>query len=185
MDLQVRIYTYQLMSHGRTVSKLSVAMLSVALLMDTIDCGIACKAIASISGFWLALLNGLLSLRFSVPHLGMYNRIQLRFQPDHGMPLSPFSFLCPIPTPSLMVSLTMTLAVVFILQKHVLVATVCSKSHGGNAQAREGRLEPIPPAEEACVSPFLAVNPNSLVSQLVKTLLSGLESATDYRSHGS
>lgn len=65
----------------------------------------------------------------------------------------------PPPIPASMVFLAMTLSVMFILQKHVLVATVCCKSHGRNAQAREGVLEPIPPAEEACVAPFLAVRP--------------------------
>lgn len=88
-------------------------------------------------------------LRFAVP-------ASLYVQSDPAL-LQTKSRHLPSPILNSVVFLAMTLSMVIILQKHVLIATVCSKSHGSNAQAREGVLEPIPPAEEACVSPFLAI----------------------------
>lgn len=54
--------------------------------------------------------------------------------------------------------LVVTLAVVVVVFKEeVLEAAVRRKRHRRDAQTWEAALEPIPPAEEACVSPFLTV----------------------------
>lgn len=72
-----------------------------------------------------------------------------------------------LPGPNSVVLLAMTLSVMLVVQKQVFVATVCSEGHRRDAQPGEGGLEPIPPAKEAYVSPFLAVR-SALVSRLLK-----------------
>lgn len=47
--------------------------------------------------------------------------------------------------------------VVLLFQKHLLVPEVCDEGDGGDAEAREGALEPIPARKEACVAPCFTV----------------------------
>lgn len=69
--------------------------------------------------------------------------------PTHENPL--------LPSLLLVVFLAMSLSVMLVLQEHVFISAVCRKRHGRDAQAREGSLEAVPPAEESSVSPPLAV----------------------------
>lgn len=55
-------------------------------------------------------------------------------------------------------SLAVSLAVVVVVfEEEVLEAAVRRESHRRDTQTRECALESTPPAEEACVSPFLTV----------------------------
>lgn len=72
-----------------------------------------------------------------------------------------------------MVFLAVTLAMVMVVFKEeVLEAAVRRKRHCRDAQTREGTLEPVPPAEEACVSPLFAVWGVAAVSPLLPTRIS-------------
>lgn len=53
--------------------------------------------------------------------------------------------------------LSMSLAVMLLIQEEMLESAVSRKSHCRDAQAGEGVLESLPPAEESCVPPCLAV----------------------------
>lgn len=54
-------------------------------------------------------------------------------------------------------SVAVSVAVVVVFEKEVLEAAVRREGHRRDAQAGEGALEPVPPAEEALVSPCLTV----------------------------
>lgn len=79
-------------------------------------------------------------------------------------------------------SLTVVLVVVLVLQERVLITAVRGKRYCRDTQTGEAGLEPVPSAEESRVPPVLTVKfPPSVV--LIDRR--GLSRATDYRSQGS
>lgn len=70
-------------------------------------------------------------------------------------------------TPSSVVLLSVSLAVVVILQEQILVAAVYRKSHCRNAQTGECILESLSPTKESCIPPRLAARVSPVVSSLI------------------
>lgn len=70
---------------------------------------------------------------------------------------SPYALLSPLLISPLVVLLAVAMAVIVALEEEVLVTAVRRKSNGCDAQAREARLEAVPPREPAAVAPCLTV----------------------------
>lgn len=79
-------------------------------------------------------------------------------------------------------SLTVVLVVVLVLQERVLITAVRGKRYCRNTQTGEAGLETVPSAEESRVPPVLTVKFPPSVVPIDRPRVS---CATDYRSQGS
>ena len=85
------------------------------------------------------------------------------------------------PDPSMMLVLSMPVAVVFIFEEQILEAIVEGKSDCGNSQSGKGAFEAIEPGERSGVSPLLPEIQISLHCGMPVTL----RLASHIRRHGS